>query len=58
MSKIPEAVARKFNRVWVCRKCKSTIKADGSKIRAKKIICRKCQGKDFRAKTKEKKTIK
>ena len=31
---------------------------DSSKIRIHKIVCRNCQGKNFRAKTKEKKTIK
>jgi len=58
MGKIAEATARIFGRKWVCRKCKTVMKADSSKIRIHKIICRKCQGKNFRAKTKEKKTIK
>ena len=58
MTKIPEAMARLFNRVWVCRKCKATIRGDSVKIRAGKVKCRKCQCKNFRIKTKEKKTIK
>jgi ribosomal protein L40E len=58
MGKIPEATARIFGRKWVCRKCKKVAKADNAKIRAKKIICKNCQGKNFRPKTKEKKTIK
>ncbi len=55
--KVPEAEARLFKRVFVCRKCKSKIKADQSKIRARKIICRnkKCNSRDFRPIKKEKK---
>jgi len=56
--KIPEATARLFHRVWVCRKCKKKIRGDGAKIRARKIVCPKCYSKDFRPKTKEKKVIK
>ncbi len=55
--KIPEAEARLFTRVFICRKCKAKIKADSPKIRAKKILCRKCGSRDFKAKTKEKKVI-
>ena len=50
-----EAMARLFHRVYVCRKCKSKIRADYSKIKDKKIKCRKCQSKQFRPKRKEKK---
>lgn len=57
-TKIPEAEARLFHRVWICRKCKAKIRASISKIRAKKIVCRKCQGRDFRPKKKEKKVVK
>ncbi len=55
--KIPEAEARLFNRIFVCLKCKSKIKADSAKIRAKKILCRKCKSRDFRGKNKEKKVV-
>ncbi len=58
MTRIPEATARLFHRVWICRKCKKKIRADGSKIRARKILCPKCGSRDFRAKRKEKKVIK
>ncbi len=58
MSKIPEAVARMFGRKWVCKKCKTVMKADGTKVRDKKLICKRCYGKNFRPKKKEKKTIK
>jgi ribosomal protein L40E len=51
----PEAMERLFNRVFICRKCKSKIRADYSKIKAKKVKCRKCQSKSFRPKRKEKK---
>ncbi len=56
--KIPEAGARLFNRIFVCRKCKNKQRAEPSKIRAGKIICRKCQYNQFRLKTKEKKVVK
>jgi len=58
MGKIPEAVTRLFGRKWVCKKCKTVMKADGSKVRAKKLICKNCLSKNFRPKKKEKKTIK
>ena len=58
MSKIPEAVARMFGRKWVCKKCKTVMRADGSKVRARKLICKNCHAKNFRPKTKEKKAIK
>jgi ribosomal protein L40E len=50
-----EAMDRLFNRVYVCKKCKSKIRADYSKIKDKKVKCRKCQSKSFRPKRKEKK---
>lgn len=56
--KIPEAEKRLFSGVFVCRKCKSKIKADSAKIRAKKITCRRCKSRDFKPKTKEKKVAK
>ena len=55
--KIPEAEARLFKRVFICRKCKAKIKADSAKIRAKRILCRKCGSRDFKIKTKEKKVV-
>lgn len=54
--KIKEAKNRLWDRIWVCKKCKSKIRADGSKIREGKIKCRKCGSKDFRPKHKERKT--
>ncbi len=51
----PEAVARIFNRVFVCKKCKSKIRTDYSKVKAGKVKCRKCGSKQLRPKRKEKK---
>jgi len=52
----PEAAKRLYSRVFVCRKCKSKIRADYIKVRARKIKCRKCGSKILRPKRKEKKT--
>lgn len=51
----PEAVARLYNRVFVCKKCKSKIRTDYSKVKAQKVKCRKCGSKQLRPKRKEKK---
>ena len=51
----PEAMQRIYQRVFVCRKCKSKIKADYTKVREGKVKCRKCGSKDLRPKRKEKK---
>ncbi len=56
--KIPEAGARLFERIFVCRKCKSKIRANPTKVRANKIHCRKCGYNQLRIKTKEKKVVK
>lgn len=48
MAKFPEAAARLHKNIFVCRKCKSKIRANIQKIMLKKISCRKCQGKAFR----------
>lgn len=52
----PEAVQRLYHRVFVCRKCKSKIRADYAKVRDRKVKCRKCGSKDLRPKRKEKRT--
>lgn len=56
--KVPEAEARLFNRMYVCLKCKSKIRADSSKVRLGKVKCRKCGYDQLRAKVKEKKVAK
>ncbi|MBT4135142.1 hypothetical protein HOE39_02255 [Candidatus Woesearchaeota archaeon] len=52
--KIPEAAVRLFNRRFVCRKCKNKVRASASRIKAKTIVCPKCQSRNFRPKSKEK----
>jgi len=56
--KIPEAEVRLFNRVFICRKCKSKIRASTPRVKAKLIVCPKCQGRNFRQKVKEKRIAK
>lgn len=56
--KIPEAGARLFDRMYVCLKCKSKIKANPSKVKLNKIRCRKCGYNQLRAKVKEKRVAK
>ncbi|MBL7169511.1 MAG: 50S ribosomal protein L40e [Candidatus Aenigmarchaeota archaeon] len=51
----PEAMNRLFSRVFVCRKCKSKIRTDYSRVRDGKVKCRKCGSKQLRPKRKEKK---
>jgi ribosomal protein L40E len=46
----PEATARLFQRVFVCRVCKSKIRADVAKVRAGKVKCRKCGSRALRPK--------
>jgi len=50
----PEAMHRIYHRVFVCRKCKSKIRADYAKVREGKVKCRKCGSKQLRPKRKEK----
>lgn len=49
MTKIPEAEARLFKRIFVCKKCKSKIRADSLKAIFGKIKCRKCGSKALRS---------
>ena len=46
----PEAMHRLFNRVFVCKVCKSKIRADPRKVREEKIKCRKCGSRALRPK--------
>ncbi|HHE36562.1 MAG TPA: 50S ribosomal protein L40e [Candidatus Woesearchaeota archaeon] len=48
MAKFPEAEARLFRNVFVCRKCKTKIRAPMLKVLAGKVKCRKCNSKAFR----------
>jgi len=42
MAKFDEALARKFTNIFVCRRCKSKVRAPNLKVIAGKISCRKC----------------
>ena len=48
MAKIPEAEARIFRNIFVCRKCKTKIRASAMKVSLGKISCRKCSSKALR----------
>ncbi len=48
MAKFQEAELRLFKNVFVCKKCKSKIKAPNMKVIAGKISCRKCGSKQLR----------
>ena len=48
MVKFPEANKRLFSRTFVCRNCKSKIKADNMLVMAKKVSCRKCGSRALR----------
>jgi ribosomal protein L40E len=53
MVKFPEADSRLFYRKFVCRKCKSVIKASNLDVLAGKITCRKCGSHALRTKRKK-----
>jgi len=48
MVKFPEAEARKFHNIFVCKRCKSKVKAPNLKVLAGKVSCRKCGSKELR----------
>ena len=49
MVKFPEAEIRKFRSIFVCRKCKTKIRAPNMKIIQGKISCRGCGAKTFKS---------
>ena len=49
MVKFPEAQARKYRNVFICKKCSTKIRADSMKILHGKVKCRRCNFKRFRA---------
>jgi len=53
MAKVPAAQTRLFKNLFVCRNCKSTMRADGRKIILGKVKCRKCGGTVFRTRRKK-----
>ncbi len=53
MAKFDEAAARKFTNIFICRRCKSKIRATNLKVIAGKITCRKCDYKAMKPKRKK-----
>lgn len=53
MSKFKEAEGRLFKNVFVCRVCKSKIRANPVKLKQGKVKCRKCGSHVLRPKRKE-----
>lgn len=49
----PELKARKFDRIFICRRCKSRIRADPDKVRLGLVRCRKCGSRYLRPKKSE-----
>jgi len=48
MAKFPEATARMFHNVFVCKKCKSKIRTSMTRVLQKKTMCRRCGSKALR----------
>jgi len=48
MVRFPEAIERLYHNVYVCRKCKTKIRALPQRITQKRVSCRNCSGKAFR----------
>lgn len=46
----PEATQRLFHRIFVCKVCKSKIRANPVKVKAGKVKCRRCGSKALRPK--------
>jgi len=49
MVKFPEAQARKFRNIFICKKCSTKIRTQSMKVIQGKVKCRSCQSKKFRA---------
>jgi len=49
MVKFPEADARKFRNIFVCKKCKTKMRTSNVKVIQGKISCRNCGSKALRA---------
>ena len=48
MGTFPEAEARMYDNIYVCRKCESKTRIAISKVLAGKAQCRKCSSKHMR----------
>lgn len=53
MVKFPEAEARLFRNIYVCKKCKGVVRAPAMKVLAKEVKCRKCGSRVLRPKRKK-----
>ncbi len=53
MGKFPEAEARLFKNVFVCRTCKAKMRAPILKVLAGKVSCRNCTARQLRPKRKK-----
>lgn len=53
MVKFAEADDRLFKNKFVCRKCKSVMRAPPRKVADKDLTCRNCSGKAFKPKRKK-----
>ena len=49
MVKFAEGQTRLYKNIFVCRNCKTKIRAPSSKILLGKVHCRKCKSKALRA---------
>ena len=47
-TKLAEAQARLYKNIFVCKNCKSKVRAEARKILEGKVRCRKCLKKAFR----------
>jgi len=47
-TKLPATMARLYKNVFVCKECKSKVRAEARKISEGKVKCRKCGRKAFR----------
>jgi large subunit ribosomal protein L40e len=54
-AKVPAAMARLYERVYICMRCNAKIRADAQKVMQRRIKCRKCGYKGLRPKSKERK---
>lgn len=53
MAKFEEAMNRLFKNIFVCRTCKSKVRAPSLKVSQGKIKCRSCSAKKLRPKRKK-----
>jgi hypothetical protein len=47
-TKIPAAQTRLFKNIFICKNCRTRIRADPRKIIEGKVKCRKCKKRAFR----------